>query len=417
MIIVTPILLKYLGVENYGTWILINSIISSLALFNFGINDIIIKYISKANSTNDLKSIKSIFSTIFTFQLFIIVLIYLISLCIIEFILPGFNFSNTVNLLVIAIPLFFIKQLEQLIYAFFKAHEEYGKVFSLSLLSKISFFLTQSLVAIYTESIFDVFKYSLIISFVIYIIELFYIKYSYTYICFINCVSIEKIKLIFNFGMWNWFASLVSILIVHIDKWIVSSILGLAIFTYYSLGILIFNQLHTIISSSISWIFPRISSKELTIKKQLQLYYNLVIFVFIISLFISLILVKINFLFELWLGVNIYSHSKIYINQFLLMLPIYTLTIVSYYYILGLGLVKKKFIIDIQVLILKIIIIIMGIFILDTEMWPLLFLIFLIFQIISYVMILYKEIKINLYFMFFILLSQLIIIFIRLLQW
>ncbi|AIT10008.1 hypothetical protein LO80_08515 [Candidatus Francisella endociliophora] len=420
MILLTPIFVHFLGVEQYGLWILVNSMVASLSLFNFGVSDVVIKYLPKLLTTNDYEQAKTLSSTIFIFQLTIAVVIILCFYIFTSLILPCFEssgrYSMYVSIFAVAIPLFLVKQFEQVAYSIFKSHERYGVVATLSLISKITFFSMQAFIAIETGSVYQVIKYSLIVAVIIYLIELLYIKMKYYYIHIFRGASFITFKSLLDFGIWNWFASILSILRVNSDKWIVSMLLGLKAFGYYSIAVLVFNQLYTVLASSIAWVFPKISSNSLCLNDQKKLFYSLMIFLVLAGSVLSLTLsASSNLLFVTWLGEGVYSNCKHFISLFLVMFPVFIMSAVSYYYILSLGLVRYKFIVDFLVLNIKIFVLWFSIRVgFLGEDWPLAFLIFLSVEIILYFRIVRKRIELKKSFIYYILIIQFIIIIVRL---
>lgn len=395
MIIVTPIFIKFLGIENYGLWVLINSIVSSLAIFNFGVTDVIIKYISKAIEDNNDSLLKKTFSTVFIIQLLVAFVITSLCFSIIFLLENTLNISDYKEVILVAIPVFFFKQFEQSIFAFFKAHEEYDYVALFSFISKFFFFAFQAFAAIYFQSILAVFISALTTTVIVFFIEIIFIKKIHSYISFISNFNYESLKKIYAYGLWNWLSSLISIMTVHVDKWIITSLLGLKIFGYYSIGILLFNQIHTVLASSVSWIFPKIAKEKLNFQKSTKIFYQLTHYIIIASTLISLIIYNTEFIFELWIGKNSYSESEFYIKSFMLMLPIFTLGSVPYYYILAIGKVKEKFKIDFFVLALKLICLWLFLYILNLKYWIFSFLIFLTFQAFTYFLVINNYFKTN----------------------
>jgi len=62
-ILITPILVARLGLENYGVYILINTVLLFAALFDFGISSAFIKYISEAQAQKDEGKINRLSAT------------------------------------------------------------------------------------------------------------------------------------------------------------------------------------------------------------------------------------------------------------------------------------------------------------------------------------------------------------------
>ena len=75
LVVATPIFISQVGIEQYGLWILINSILASLSIFNFGINETIIKFISEAKSKSNYNEQQKILSSILVFLILLAILV------------------------------------------------------------------------------------------------------------------------------------------------------------------------------------------------------------------------------------------------------------------------------------------------------------------------------------------------------
>lgn len=283
----------------------------------------------------------------------------------------------------------------------------------LSIASKILFFSTQMLLVIATKSILDVFYGALIILVLSFWVQVFYIKRMCKYSLVFTRVNIKTAKSLLNFGSWNWLSSLASMLRMDSDKWIVSGLLGLKTFGFYSIGVLVFNQIYHVIGSSVYWIFSEVSKERLSKKTLVKKYWKLLFYVCIISLIVSFSLTNLSFLFKLWLGDKVFQDSKYYLDTFLLLLPVFTLNIASGIYIPGLGLVKYRFFADMASLIVKVITIWLVLNVFDIKQWLLFFIVFIAVEFIAYAIIISKNLPIKITHLIMFFLLQVGIVWIR----
>ena len=421
MLIGTPIFLHYLGVEGYATWVLINSIIASLSFFNFGGADVVIKFVSssrseKSRSDESKGEAVKVFSTVFAFQALTLLMIYglfIIAASFMDQLTISKNLLLFVEILYIAIPVFFFKQSEQLLYAFLRGKEQFAQVLVMSGISKVLFFTIQMVISIFTQSVIYVFYGALIISILLFLLQVSYIKFIQKENISFSGVNINTAKSLLNFGGWNWASSLASMLKSDSDKWLVSWLLGLKVFGFYSIGVMVFNQLHRIVASSIAWIFPDISKNSLSKEYLSKKYWKLLFSVGVLGLLISFSLTSLSALFELWLGKEFYQDGQYYISTFLLIFPMFTMTIVPYFYLLGLGLVKPKFFVDIASLVAKVVTIWLVISVLNIKEWVLFFLIFIVIEYIAYSVVISRNLPIKFLHMIYVLLLQMVIVLLR----
>ena len=145
MVILTPIYINKLGIESYGMWILINSIILGLSVINIGGVDTIIRYSANYRSKQKVKLAEEVFSTIFSVQVFLLVLfcIFIWSINYTTELQYSSIFNIDGDLLVIfekafsfAIGIFVLKILEQVLLAYLRGKSQYDIAAILSILSK-----------------------------------------------------------------------------------------------------------------------------------------------------------------------------------------------------------------------------------------------------------------------------------------
>lgn len=415
LVIATPIFISQIGIEKYGLWILVNSVLASLSIFNFGINETIIKFISESKTKkNDLLQSK-IFSSVisFLFLLSIVVLFLIYSIYFINVFFKLFEITEIIEILLFATPLFFIKQIEQALFALHKSYEDFKYLAKQSFISKALLYLSQIISIFIFKDVKSVFIVSVIASGIYLCYQFFELSKKYNNVLKKRNASLSVFKSILGYGKWAWFSSTILIFNSHIDKWIVSSILGLKIFAYYSIGVSVLNQLKTIHTASISWVFPKISGNQLTSSASAKMHINLTLLISLIGLVISFLLEKSDFLFILWLGEITFYESKLYLHTFLYLLPIWLMSAASFYYLLGLGIVKKKFFADSLVLVVKIIVTFLALLKLDFESWPILFFIPMLIEVVLFSLIINKYNKLKILHLNLFIIFNFLILFMR----
>ncbi|MCJ8314184.1 MAG: oligosaccharide flippase family protein [Pseudomonadales bacterium] len=358
MIIATPIFLIKLGVQDYGIWMFINSLVILMSIVNIGGVDTLIRYIPKYRKYQDLGSINVLFSTVFTSQLIFAVLLMLLSFTIIS-LLDFDSFDGEFRaesefkaIFHFGTALFSLKLIEQIIFSYFKGYERLDIASFLSVCSKLTLIITQLITAIITKDLYWVILFSVINACVILLIEIVFIKRVTPGISLFTLFSYTKLKEVFSYAKWSWLISIVGVVASQVDKWLVVMLTNMSTLAYYSLALLVFSNIHGVIASSISWIFPKVGL--LKSKKEVLWYYLfLQILLVLASLIISVILIESDIIFELWLTDN-YKNTSVYLYSFFLLIPIYSLTIVPFFMLKGLGLIKYNFYSDLGMLMIRV---------------------------------------------------------------
>jgi O-antigen/teichoic acid export membrane protein len=359
MLVATPIFVSSLGIEQYGIWMLINSLVVAMSVLNIGGVDTVIRYISKYRSSNDLKSIREIFSTVFVTQLVFALIVLLFALFLISFLQPGENFNIGIEdnalfetALQFGVLVFVVKLIEQVVYGYYKGYERFDITSRFSMISKLLLISAQVLTVINGYGLDFVFQNGFYVSLIFLIYQIAHIKIIDSNIVFLSGFKVSRIVEIFNFTKWTWVISAIATASSQLDRWLLASLANMQVLGYYSISLLIFNNLHSIMASAMGWVFPKVatinSNKEIN-----QLYHRLQGLLLLASPIICFILINSDFIFELWLGQDTYSESSEYVHFLLSILPIYSLGIIPFYLVKGTGHIKYNFITDVGTFLIR----------------------------------------------------------------
>jgi O-antigen/teichoic acid export membrane protein len=342
IILFTPIFLNKLGPEDYGIWMLVNSILFTLSIFNFGIADAVIKHLPGYYVNKDANGTQSVLSSAFLFSciLFSIVVIsgWLVSAYLSVFNPFDFNPSRVqvISLVVnVASITFGLKLIEQVFLAAFKGVLRYDLASKISVGVKSGTVLVNVLLALLGYSLLYLFYSALFISVVGLFVEFFLIKKIFPGFKLSRGHSMWKLL---NFGVWTWIQSSLALVALQVDKFIVTKYFGLEILSYYSIGYMISSQLHVLFVALSGWIFPEVAARVERNESINSLYYNMrfLLVGFGLSVILVMFILK-DFVFELWLGPVIYQKSARYISTFLLYEAFLLLNIIPFYFLNGSG--------------------------------------------------------------------------------
>ncbi len=351
MFFAIPIFIYYLGIEKFGIWILINSIINTIRFVDAGLGNSIIKFVSKYKARNDFLNINRIINNSFLIFFIIIFITLLISLFVLKFdsfilffnINPG-DLSIVRQSIFYAIILLCLKLFENLVLSVFKAYERFDYFAFFSIISRVFLILTQIVAVIYFSSLSKVFFYSCYTAFIIIILELFFLKNVFQNFTFSKkLINIETIREIYSFGLWSWLLSCVSIFQRHIDKFIVIKLADPIILGYYGIAFFIFENIHAFLATSVSWLFPkisRLSEKKINVS---NIYYKSQFVLTFVGIILSLFIYFFDeFILTLWIDYQTYSNVYLYVKLFLALNLLYIITIPPFYFLNAMGYVKTN---------------------------------------------------------------------------
>ena len=348
MLLITPYFIKKLGTNQYGIWMIVNSIIASIGIVNVGVGDAAIKFISKYRALENQKEINRIINTGFSLVVVLAILIILIGSAI-SFLAARINLFNlsgaNITLASASIQLgsivFAFKQVEQLLLSIFKGYERYDTGAGISIISKFFLLSAQVLTVVLGYKLVQIFLVSVFISILVVLGETIFVKGKFREASLIPSFNKSSVKEIFSFSTWSWAQSILSIIASHIDRFIVITFVGPTFLAYYALASTIGSQMHAIFTAGASWVFPKVSGKTERKEDINNLYYKMQ-FVIIVCGFtvITILILFENIIFRTWLGIETYTNSILLIKIFLYLAFFNMLSIIPYFFLLGSNLIR-----------------------------------------------------------------------------
>lgn len=350
MLLATPFFIEKLGVEQFGIWILINSIIGSLTLLNGGFGDAAIKYISQYNAKSDSEGVSRVVNTTFSLFIYISVIFVLMAYLILIGEYHVKLFSSDVNhrellfqSLYAVVPFFVFRLVEQVILSFFRGFERYDMASKFSIISKSTMVLINIALAAMGYSLVQIFISSTVVTFISLLFEIRWLQKLCPYLVLHKKPDKATLKEISSFSIWAWLQTVAGILFSQADKFVVAACAGLSVLTYYSIGFMVASQIHALFAAASSWLFPVVSKKVEQRDDLLQPYYRIQFFMILGGLLCIGTLFAIRQpLFIAWLGQETYNNSILLIEGFLLFEVLIIPFIVPFYFFNASGHIQKN---------------------------------------------------------------------------
>jgi len=347
----TSFFIDRLGENEFGIWMLMNSIMISMQLFNLGLGSATFKNVALHLSKNDIKSLSETLNTNISLCMVIHVACIILSI-ILSVGIRYFSFFNIEKSFVelSSISVIFagfivgLKFYEQIVSFYFKASERFDLAAILNSGLKLSILGINIVFVYFGYGLIQIFICTISVSLIGLIIGVFIIKSrvdSYRFSIYFNKKSILKE---INFAIWTWLQSLVVIITFQCDRFFVVSFFGLTTMTYYGLVATIFNHIHMGFNSIVPWLAPQVTklkSKNINTDKLYFSSQNLCVSIGLIAL---LVFNFVNpFLFKIILSTNKFIHINQYVKYFTLFEIFFIYSIVPNYYLNAAGYEKKLF--------------------------------------------------------------------------
>ncbi len=320
---IIPHLISGLGTEKFGILSLAWIVIGYFSFFDFGIGK------GLTRITAELVGLKKYdqISTVFWTSLFVMLIISLLLTISLSFFIPSlvnvFNISakmqneanNIFFVLVLSIP---IVSTSAGLRGILEAYQEFGVVNVIRVILGILTFLGPLLVLAFTDNLFWIVFFLVIIRIIIwniYLIQCF--KINKTLLKNIK-INFSSIKPVLRFSIWITLANIIGPAILFSDRFLVGSIVSAEALTYYSTPYEIVTKLLLIPTALSGVLFPMFSSTFFVdpIGAKKLLLRGVKFIFFIVFPLVFLIITFAYYGMNLWLGENFAIHSSV-VLQFL----------------------------------------------------------------------------------------------------
>lgn len=348
MLLVTPYFINKLGADLYGIWMLVNTVIASIGILNVGFGDATIKYVAQYEARNDRNGANKIIATTFSMYLVLCALVVAVAFGIAFLVKLNLIFTVVGNYSALAYTIIPIagatlgaKFIEQIFLAAFKGYSRYDVSAKISIVVKVITIVTNVIMLYLGYSLLAIFVASLIIAVVFLVVEGYMVYYFFGFNSFIPRFEKQYMKEVFSFGIWTWSLSILGLVSSQIDKYLVITLADIKTFAFYSIAVTIFNQIHNLFSSSVSWVFPFISNK-IHNNEDILPFYRKAQWMFISFACLSL---TVFFAFKgpfllLWMGPDTYEKTWRFVDLFICFNFIMSGTILPFYFLNGSGYFK-----------------------------------------------------------------------------
>lgn len=266
--IVSPIMVKQLGDEAYGIWVLIVSISSYFTVLDFGINTAIVRYVSKYTALKDYNKASIIYSS--SFMIFIILsLVVMIAIAIIGLYFKEFfdiqSFSN--QYLYIILLIVGADMAINLIFGVLSGAMRALQNFLEINIIMITVTIIKNAVLVYLllngYSLLSIAVLLISSTILRCLAQYIFIKKQYSFLNF-NFSSIDKstLKLLFNYSIYSFLIAIALKILFSTDSIVIGSLISVEDVTFYAIPAMIVEYLEKIIWAVIAVLIPIISSRE-----------------------------------------------------------------------------------------------------------------------------------------------------------
>jgi len=345
----TPFLVHRLDIEQYGIWMLVNSMAGMMGIVNPCFGDATIKFVAHYRARNEIAGAVRIARTVFTIYIFWA----FITFAMIYFAAPfliNYVFKVDISMRAMAITAirlggaaFALRFFESVCSSTLKGFERYDFASAANIFTKVSVIGSAVFLVGLGHGIIEILIAILVITNISILIQGYLAERLLKGVFYKPIFDIGSLREVSGFGFWRWLQEMASAVFLQSDRFLISAILGTGMLTYYTVCLQIAQQAYRLLSSAASFIFPVTSAlssggETAGLKK---LYSHSTI---LIALSAAAIILPLYFLaspiLTVWMGADFARISVPALKLLVLSYGAYSLTIIPSSFLNGIGMVK-----------------------------------------------------------------------------
>ncbi len=337
----TPFFIRRLGEEEFGLWMLVNSVLVTFQLMNFGLGSATQRNVARFRGRNSIRQVTASINTNLSLAL-ILILLCLLAGFILFFSIRQFNLfqldealkDKASMLMILASILVALKFIEQILQHALKGYEDFKTPSRIHLGVRFSILLANIALVVSGYTLLPMFISQITISLLFLVVYLSQVKRVIPGYRLYLRWNRSRVKEELRYALHTWVQSVAVILTYHMDRFIVTSFFGLAVLSYYSLVATMFNHIHMCINALIPWMLPKVARLREKGAEVVNYFLSARAFIIITGTLLLLLFYGVSRpLLTLWLGAEMYGEIDSYMQLFVLFELFFLFTSASYFFL------------------------------------------------------------------------------------
>lgn len=346
----TSFFIRGLGTVQFGIWMLINTIVVSMQLFNFGIGSSVFRNVALYEAQHNAKGKQDVVGNALSLSLvmFGLSLIAAAALAFLVYnygllhVAPAYKLVCSKGILLAGAIVGF-KFLELVFTSYFKALQQFNKAMLIASGNKmIALILNIVLLAFLQLQILYLLLVIIVVNIAFALVALWLLYRDFPAFRFSFNLKLPRQEA--RFALFTWLQSLAILVTFQADRYLIVDFFGLSVLSYYAVTATIFNHLHMGLNSILPWLAPKFTQLYAHKADGLELYVTARNFIAACSLlFLLLIFLMYPLAFKIILGKDTLIHISDYTRYFILFELFFALNIIPSYYFNAMGQERKCF--------------------------------------------------------------------------
>lgn len=261
LFISTPLLLKYLGDQQYGLWILIQSVLNVLAVSNFGLGNALIKLGSECESEEG-------FNALFRVTLTLAVLLALSAMTVLllfgTYIFPLLvhteGLATVLSVSYLLSGIIGVRIINGILSGAYMAKQRYDLNSKVNIVFNLVSSIGFTVLAVVYGDLHVLVQWLFLFTVLLVAGNSIVTRKALPGLRFAPYFERSSFRKLFHYGIYSWGQMLISTLNAQMDKLIIGGILGAKVLGYYTVCMQVVVKIHEIPAAAGGYLLPKFSS-------------------------------------------------------------------------------------------------------------------------------------------------------------
>jgi len=266
MLATTPILLRLLGQEDFGLWMLVGAVSGMAGVAGLGMGAATMKYVAQYRGSGETDKVAAVVRQTLAIALIGGVIlgstIVVCSPLLARYVFPDMGAHEKVAIaLSLGALILIIQQADGVLTAAIKGFERFGTAAPLEISLKVSIFGASLLVASLTRDVLSVLATAAAVSLLGLVARAMLARRVVGASVHWPAWQPTLAREVLSFGLWNWLQGISGALFLYFDRFLIGALMGAQAVAQYSICTQLASQVHSIPAAGFSFLLPLMSRR------------------------------------------------------------------------------------------------------------------------------------------------------------
>jgi O-antigen/teichoic acid export membrane protein len=268
MLLAAPFLVRHLGLQQYGIWMLASAILGSMGILSTGFGDATVKYVSAYRGQNNHRGVERTIRATLTINA-ALGLLLAASVWGLAPLLAHHVFKIGPELqgpclraIQVSAIILVLRSVESVFVSTLRAFQQYGPAVTLNVFLRFIVVISAVVVVALGHGVVAIMMATLFWSLLVVILQAAAARGVVGRVNLLPTIRYDALREVFGFGCFSWLQALAAVVFSYADRFLVGAMLGAGPVAVYVLCVQVTQPIHGLEAATFNFLFPHLSSRH-----------------------------------------------------------------------------------------------------------------------------------------------------------